>query len=78
MNGRQAAYASSVDGLTRDVNNNLWIAGDDEECVSIESPHANRVFMHCDVAAEEETATVTGAWLKPEYASVGSGHVDAP
>ncbi|WP_265981919.1 hypothetical protein [Arthrobacter sp. MI7-26] len=46
--------------------------------MSIESPHANRVFMHCDVAAEEETATVTGAWLKPEYASVGSGHVDAP
>lgn len=29
----------SLDGGTWDVNNNVWIVGNDEECVIIDSPH---------------------------------------
>ncbi|MCG2623903.1 MBL fold metallo-hydrolase [Arthrobacter sp. I2-34] len=29
----------SLDGGTWDVNNNVWIVGDDDECVIIDSPH---------------------------------------
>ena len=29
----------SLDGETHDVDNNLWVVGDDEECVVIDAPH---------------------------------------
>jgi glyoxylase-like metal-dependent hydrolase (beta-lactamase superfamily II) len=29
----------SLDGETYDVDNNLWVVGDDEECVVIDAPH---------------------------------------
>ena len=29
----------SLDGETFDVDNNLWVVGDDEECVVIDAPH---------------------------------------
>lgn len=29
----------SLDGETHDVDNNLWVIGDDEECVVIDAPH---------------------------------------
>lgn len=30
----------SLDGETFDVDNNVWVVGDDEECVVIDAPHA--------------------------------------
>lgn len=30
----------SLDGQTFDVDNNVWIVGDDDECVVIDAPHA--------------------------------------
>ena len=29
----------SLDGQTFDVDNNVWVIGDDEECVVIDAPH---------------------------------------
>ena len=29
----------SLDGQTFDVDNNVWVVGDDEECVIIDAPH---------------------------------------
>ena len=29
----------SLDGETHDVDNNLWVIGDDEECLVIDAPH---------------------------------------
>ena len=29
----------SLDGSTYDVDNNLWVVGDDESCVVIDAPH---------------------------------------
>ena len=29
----------SLDGQTYDVDNNVWVVGDDEECVVIDAPH---------------------------------------
>ena len=29
----------SLDGQTFDVDNNVWVVGDDEECVVIDAPH---------------------------------------
>ena len=30
----------SLDGATYDVDNNIWVVGDDEECVVIDAPHS--------------------------------------
>ena len=30
----------SLDGETFDVDNNIWVVGDDEECVVIDAPHS--------------------------------------
>ena len=30
----------SLDGETFDVDNNIWVVGDDDECVVIDAPHA--------------------------------------
>ena len=44
----------SLDGQTFDVKNNVWVAGDDTECVVLDAPH--------DVAAipggELDSATI--------------------
>ena len=29
----------SLDGQTFDVDNNVWVIGDDEECVVVDAPH---------------------------------------
>ncbi|MEU8235342.1 MBL fold metallo-hydrolase [Actinoplanes sp. NPDC048967] len=38
----------SLDGETFDVDNNVWVVGDDEECVVIDAPHDVRTIL--DVA----------------------------
>src|SRR3954453_14147249 len=30
----------SLDGETFDVDNNIWVVGDDDECVVIDAPHS--------------------------------------
>ncbi|GGF42365.1 hypothetical protein GCM10011519_15270 [Marmoricola endophyticus] len=34
-----ASGTFSLDGETHEVDNNLWVVGDDEECVVIDAPH---------------------------------------
>ena len=29
----------SLDGETHDVDNNLWVIGDDEQCLVVDAPH---------------------------------------
>jgi glyoxylase-like metal-dependent hydrolase (beta-lactamase superfamily II) len=35
----------SLDGETFDVDNNLWVVGDDDECVVIDAPHDVRTIL---------------------------------
>jgi glyoxylase-like metal-dependent hydrolase (beta-lactamase superfamily II) len=35
----------SLDGETFDVDNNLWVVGDDDECVVIDAPHDVRAIL---------------------------------
>lgn len=35
----------SLDGETFDVDNNVWVIGDDDECVVIDAPHDVRVIL---------------------------------
>ena len=35
----------SLDGETFDVDNNVWVVGDDNECVVIDAPHDVRVIL---------------------------------
>jgi glyoxylase-like metal-dependent hydrolase (beta-lactamase superfamily II) len=35
----------SLDGETFDVDNNVWVVGDDEECVVIDAPHDVRTIL---------------------------------
>jgi glyoxylase-like metal-dependent hydrolase (beta-lactamase superfamily II) len=39
VENRVTSGTFSLDGGTWDVDNNVWIVGDDEECVIIDSPH---------------------------------------
>ena len=44
----------SLDGETHEVDNNVWVVGDDEECVVIDAPHS----------VEEILAVVAGRTVK--------------
>ncbi len=35
----------SLDGQTFDVDNNVWVAGDDDECVVIDAPHDVKAIL---------------------------------
>ena len=37
---RHSAARSRLDGETFDVDNNVWVVGDDDECVVIDAPHS--------------------------------------
>ncbi|AGZ39540.1 MBL fold metallo-hydrolase [Actinoplanes friuliensis] len=47
----------SLDGETFDVDNNVWVVGDDQECVVIDAPHDVRVILDV-VGARKVTAIV--------------------
>jgi glyoxylase-like metal-dependent hydrolase (beta-lactamase superfamily II) len=36
----------SLDGETFDVDNNVWLVGDDHECVVIDAPHSVETILH--------------------------------
>ena len=57
----------SLDGETFDVDNNVWIVGDDAECVIIDAPH--------DVAAITELVggRRCGRWSAPTHTMIMSG-----
>ncbi len=40
-----ASGTFSLDGGTWDVDNNVWVVGDDEECVVIDAPHEARPVL---------------------------------
>ncbi len=37
----------SLDGQTFDVDNNVWILGDDNECIVIDAPHDVDAILWC-------------------------------
>ena len=46
----------SLDGETFDVDNNVWVVGDDEECVVIDAPHDVDAIM--DVVGERKVRAI--------------------
>src|SRR6187549_1420366 len=46
----------SLDGETFDVDNNVWVVGDDDECVVIDAPHDVRTIL--DTAGERRIVAV--------------------
>ena len=47
----------SLDGETFDVDNNVWVVGDDAECVVIDAPHSVPAILEV-VGGREVTAIV--------------------
>lgn len=46
----------SLDGQTFDVDNNVWVVGDDEECVVIDAPHSVEGIL--DVVGERRVKAI--------------------
>jgi glyoxylase-like metal-dependent hydrolase (beta-lactamase superfamily II) len=46
----------SLDGETFDVDNNVWVVGDDDECVVIDAPHDVRTIL--DVAGGRRVVAI--------------------
>jgi len=46
----------SLDGETFDVDNNVWVVGDDDECVVIDAPHDVRTIL--DTAGERRIVAI--------------------
>lgn len=52
-----AAGTFSLDGQTFDVENNIWVVGDDAECVVVDAPHSVEAILAV-VAGRRVTAIV--------------------
>jgi glyoxylase-like metal-dependent hydrolase (beta-lactamase superfamily II) len=52
-----ASGTFSLDGQTFDVDNNIWVVGDDEECVVIDAPHSVPAILEV-VAGRRVTAII--------------------
>ncbi len=46
----------SLDGATFDVDNNLWVVGDDDECLVIDAPHSVEAIL--DVVAGRKVTAI--------------------
>ncbi len=58
----------SLDGATFDVDNNVWVVGDDDECIVIDAPHDADAILDLVAAAgwwrssARMLMTITCAW----------------
>ena len=63
----------SLDGQTFDVDNNVWVIGDDTECVVIDAPHKrvyslDGLFTNCSRHQTPSPLPITRASLRPALA----------
>jgi glyoxylase-like metal-dependent hydrolase (beta-lactamase superfamily II) len=58
----------SLDGETFDVDNNVWVVGDDDECVVIDAPHDVRAIL--DVAAGRRVVAIVLTHAHDDHARV--------
>jgi glyoxylase-like metal-dependent hydrolase (beta-lactamase superfamily II) len=58
----------SLDGQTFDVENNVWVVGDDDECVVIDAPHDVAAIL--DVVAGRRVAAILATHAHDDHVRV--------
>ena len=69
----------SLDGETFDVDNNVWVVGDDDECVVIDAPHDVDAIM--DVVGDRRVRAIVCTHAHDDhvrYAPELADRTDAP
>jgi glyoxylase-like metal-dependent hydrolase (beta-lactamase superfamily II) len=69
----------SLDGQTFDVDNNVWVAGDDDECVVIDAPHDVKAIL--DVIAGRRVVALLATHAHDDHVRVApelAGATGAP
>lgn len=61
----------SLDGRTQDVANNVWVVGDDDECVVIDAPHDAQAILNL-VATRRVTAILLTHGHDDHVSAVGA------
>ena len=61
----------SLDGETLDVDNNIWVVGDDEECVVIDAPHDVDAIL--DVVAGRQVKAILCTHAHDDHVRVAPG-----
>ena len=65
----------SLDGETHDVDNNIWVLGDDEECVVIDAPHDVDAVL--DVVAGRQVKAILCTHAHDDHVRVAPALRDA-
>jgi hydroxyacylglutathione hydrolase len=58
----------SLDGQTFDVDNNVWVAGDDTECVVLDAPHDVPAIL--DVVASRRVRAIIATHAHDDHVRV--------
>jgi hypothetical protein len=67
----------TLDGETFDVDNNVWVIGDDRECVVVDAPHSVDDILAV-VGDRTVRAIVCTPGRRPTTGSVASWSLEAP
>ena len=61
----------SLDGETHDVDNNVWVIGNEEECIVIDAPHDTEKIL--DVVGSRKLAAILCTHAHDDHVRVGAG-----
>jgi hydroxyacylglutathione hydrolase len=64
----------SLDGQTFDVDNNVWVLGDDEECIVIDAPH--RTDAITDLVGDREVVAIVCTHAHDDHVEVAPDLAD--
>ena len=69
----------NLDGETHDVDNNVWVVGDDEECIVIDAPHSVDAIL--DLVGDRTLTAIVCTHAHDDHVQVApqlAEHTDAP
>lgn len=69
----------SLDGQTFDVDNNVWVAGDDRECIVVDAPHDADAIV--ELVGDRDVAAIVCTHAHDDHVDVApdlSDRTDAP
>lgn len=65
----------SLDGETYDVDNNVWVVGDDDECIVIDAPHDAAAIL--DLVADRRVVAIVCTHAHDDHVRVAPELADA-
>ena len=65
----------SLDGATFDVDNNVWVVGDDDECIVIDAPHDADAIL--DLVADRRVVAIVCTHAHDDHVRVAPQLADA-